>query len=566
MKIDFISVSWKNFLSYGNNVTKLNLNENKTTALVGLNGSGKSTVTDVICFNLFGRPFREINKPNIINSINNKDLLTEIILKKGNIEYKIIRGMKPNIFEIWKNDKLVNQTSNEEYQEYLEKEIGLNLKIFKQMIVIGKASYTPFMQLKTPARRDMIEDLLDIKVFSNMNVILKEKISINKQEINDIDLKIGYVNQSIEAIEKISKEYKENNNKEIEKLKESIIDIKKTIDKLIDDNKILQSNNEKLKPKTIKKEKIEENIIKITDKEKETETIKSLLEKEISFFDKHKDCPTCKQQIDPSFKKEILKNKQEEIDKHNETLDKLETLFIEKQNKLKDINIILKLIDETERKIKINQNEILSFEKTIKIYEKSIKDLENKIKKPNNDTKKLKEELKELDKQKSELVHKKEHYEIIGSLLKDGGIKTKIIKQYIPVMNKLINKYLASMDFFVNFEIDEQFNETIKSRFRDNYSYNSFSEGEKLRIDLAILFTWRAIAKMKNNINTNLLFLDEMFESSLDDNGIEEFLKILNGLTDGTNTFIVSHKSDQLFDKFEKIYKFEKVQSFSRII
>lgn len=565
MKVIFENVAWKNFLSYGNNVTELPLNKEKTTLIVGKNGSGKSTVSDVICFCLFGKAFRNINKGDLINSINGKDLWTCVTFSKGSTQYKVVRGQKPNVFEIWKNDVLIPQTADSEYQTVLEEALGFNLKTFKQIALIGKASYVPFMQQTAANRRDMVEDLLDIKVFSHMNVITKEKISKTKAEIQTLSTKLEYIRGSIAAIQSSTQEFKNEILKDIERKKEKIQTITNWNEEILENIAQIKAEIAEASEGLEKKTKYETNLRKLTDMEKELETHISIIKKEISFFEKNKNCPSCKQDIEHTHKNSIVEEKTAQIKEHDDTLIKIEEHFIANQKKLKEINEHEKLIDTKKQSLNTAMEGLKRNKYDIKTNETEITYLEKKLEKKDVNVLELEKSLAETEVEMGEIVAHKENLEIVGDLLKDGGIKTQIIKKHIPIMNKLINKYLAAMDFFVNFEIDEEFNEIIKSRYRDKFKYSSFSEGEKLRIDLSILFCWRAIAKTRNSVNSNILFLDEIFESSLDDAGTEEFLKILNDLTDGTNVFIISHKSDQLFDKFEKVYKFEKYQSFSRL-
>lgn len=566
--IYFTKIKWKNFLSTGNIFTEIVLNKNKNTLIIGENGSGKSTLLDALTFALFGKAFRNINKPQLLNTINRKDMVVELYFNIGSNHYKIIRGIKPNIFEVYMNDVLLNQSAeSKDYQEILEKQIiKVNYKSFCQVVVLGSATFQPFMQLAKGQRREVIEDLLDLQIFTNMNSILKNKISLNNEDINQCVLKQNLIEQKIKLIQEHLLELEKNNTEIIEEKKLLLNNVISDIEKY--DQTFIDNNNEiKLLKSKIKSEsKIKTKIKEIEKLKNKIEVNLSLIQNEIDFFNNHKDCPTCKQSIEESFKDKILNDK---ILKKEEIDDGLKKLFVEYKKTNDKLTTINSIID------KINNLELEEFK--IKNKLSHLKDkkeqLENEIKKlqhvtrNENDTRisDLEIELKGVNATYKELIDLKNIYNASSLLLKDNGIKSRIIKQYIPVINKLINKYLSSLDFFVQFELNEEFEETIKSRYRDVFSYASFSEGEKMKINLAILFTWRAIAKLRNSINTNLLIMDEVFDSSLDSNGVEEFIKILNDMTGDSNTFIISHKRDQLLDKFENVIKFEKKKNFSKI-
>jgi DNA repair exonuclease SbcCD ATPase subunit len=567
----FKKVKWKNFLSTGNIFTEIDLTKHKSTLIVGTNGSGKSTILDAISFALYNKPFRKINKPQLINSINGKDLCVELEFVVGNANYKIIRGIKPNRFEIHKNDQLLNQDADsKDYQEVIEKQIvKMNHRTFSQVVVLGSSTYVPFMQLPAAQRREVIEDLLDIQVFTTMNTLLKGKVSSNQDDLKQakydsdlVDEKINIQNSYIDSLKKDVQNKVDENNVKIEQTEAEIdmcnddLTIKgKTIEEKIQQTTNLDKLTKRMEKSVILKEKTIDKLSK--------------LDKEIKFFHDNDDCPTCKQGIPHEFKAESITTKQTQVFEIQENLKLLDEDYNNTVTEITRINKIQKEIQTIQQEITKLQTEITSKKKFIDYLKTEIDGLETNT--ANVDAEKQK--LKELQKQKTEAEDKKqkllEEYEILqaaSALLKDGGIKTRILRQYMPIINKLINKYLAAMDFFVQFEIDEQFNETIRSRFRDEFSYNSFSEGEKMRINLAVLFTWRAIAKMRNSAATNLLIMDEVFDSSLDSSGTDEFLKIIQTLTADTNTFIISHKTDQLFDKFHNVIKFEKTKNFSRIV
>lgn len=567
----FKKVKWKNFLSTGNNFTEIDLTKHKSTLIVGTNGSGKSTILDAISFALYNKPFRKINKPQLVNSINGKELCVELEFVVGNATYKIVRGIKPNRFEIYKNDQLLNQDADsKDYQEVIEKQIiKMNHRTFSQVVVLGSSTYVPFMQLSAASRREVIEDLLDIQVFTTMNTLLKSKVANNQDELKQAKYDSDLIDEKIN----IQNSYIDSLNKDVQnKVEENKVKINQTqseIDVLgVDVATKNGTIDEKLK-KTANLDKLTKRMEKsLVLKEKTVDRI-SKLNKEIKFFHDNDDCPTCKQGIQHEFKSEAITTKQTQVVEIQENLTLLEQDYNNTVSEINKITVIQKEIQTIQHDLAKIQAEITSKKKFIHYLQSEIDGLESNT--ANVDAEKQK--LKELKKQKQEAEDKKqtllEDYEILqaaSALLKDGGIKTRILRQYIPIINKLINKYLAAMDFFVQFEIDEQFNETIRSRFRDEFSYNSFSEGEKMRINLAVLFTWRAIAKMRNSAATNLLIMDEVFDSSLDSSGTDEFLKIIQTLTADTNTFIISHKTDQLFDKFHNVIKFEKTKNFSRIV
>jgi DNA repair exonuclease SbcCD ATPase subunit len=568
--IKFKNISWKNFLSTGNTFTRVDLCKNKTTLIVGENGAGKSTILDAISFVLYGKPFRKINKPQLLNSINNKNLLVEIEFEVNNKNYKVVRGIKPNVFEIYQDTTLLNQNAEaKEYQETLEKHIlKLNQKSFSQIVILGSASFTPFMQLPAAHRREVIEDLLDIQIFSTMNTLLKGKMQQTKEELLSLDMNIALTEQKIE-LHRANIQNLTTNNQELITSYQEKIDIEQVQnDKLMVEQKEFTEKMNALVETIFDKEKNNSRIRKIQQLNDNLADKKLKIINDISFYHDNDNCPTCKQilQVDFKFTKVDDKNKQlAEIDQAILKLEEERNLAMIRESEIaqieKQIDSHLKHIINLTQKINICQA-------TIQSLRTNILHVETQSKKIEQDASVLEELsllLKTYIQSKNELTEHKNLQDIASLILKDNGIKTKIIKQYIPVMNKLINKYLASMDFFVNFELNEAFEEKIKSRYRDEFSYDSFSEGEKLRIDLALLFTWRAIAKLRNSASTNLLIMDEIFDSSLDNSGTEEFLKILSTLTQDTNVFVISHKGDTLYDKFHSIIKFEKKKNFSKI-
>ena len=553
--IHFKNIRWKNFLSTGNQFIEVHLDKAPTTLIVGENGSGKSTILDALTFSLFGKPFRRINKPQLVNSVNNGGTLAEVEFDIGNKSYMVRRGIKKNIFEIFVDGKRLNQDAKiADQQEYLENTIlKLNNKSFTQIVVLGSASFTPFMQLKSTDRRAIIEDLLDIQIFSIMNGLLKFRMADNKEENSSTNVKIelttGHIDTTQNLINDLKKNKKEaikHNLKDIEKNQKEVGKLNNNVDELLKSISNDDSSNELTQLEKFK-EGIERNMLKA--------------EQEIEFYEQNDTCGTCNQELSEDHKTKMISEHHGKMHQSGSALISLSDKINDAKSKMDKVNKIQVTIRQYQNQIQAINQYVEKLKNQITEIELREDDVEEKTKK----LKELKEDLKINNEKKELLSFTKQLYETAYVLLKDSGIKTRIIKQYLPIMNKLINKYLASMDFFVSFNLDENFNETIKSRHRDEFTYDSFSEGEKMRIDLALLFTWRTIAKMKNSINTNLLILDEVFDSSLDANGTEEFLSIINNLGGKQNVFIISHKGDTLNDKFRKILKFEKYKNFSRI-
>ena len=566
----FKKLRWMNLLSTGNQFTEIILNRSKSTLILGENGSGKSTILDALMFVLYGRPFRNINKPQLMNSITGKGLLVEIDFSIGRKEYLIRRGIKPNIFEVFQNGVMINQNSDiREYQEMLEKNIlKMNHKSFGQIVVLGSANYVPFMQLPAGARREVIEDLLDIQIFSVMNTLLKEKHTQNKADIRDAEYQIELIDQKIEMTVKHISSLQINNDELVSSKEQMVVNLQCQIDEATKNVDNLKQYIDSLSESIADTRSITEKKSKIIELENSLETKIRSLKKEVQFFNNHDNCPTCKQGIEHEFKETRISDRQSQ-------LTEVESALVKLGNKIDSINSRVDEITKTNieitklnNKISEHNSDIRSWNNSITTIRKEIESIRNntsQIDTSQNEINALRKDLVKNNKQKYDLIAQKEILDIASSLLKDTGIKTRIIKQYVPIINKLVNKYLAALDFFVNFELDEKFTETIKSRFRDEFSYASFSEGEKMRIDLALMFTWRAIAKLRNSASTNLLIMDEVFDSSLDVGGTEEFLKILDGLTSDSNVFIISHKGDQLYDKFHSVVRFEKHKNFSRI-
>lgn len=566
--IYFKTIKWKNFLSTGNIFTTIHLNKNKTTLIVGENGSGKSTILDALSFVLYNKPFRKINKPQLVNSITNKEMVVEIEFESNQANYKIVRGMKPTVFEIYKNGNLLNQdASSKDYQEFLERNIlKINHKSFCQVVVLGSASFTPFMQLTAQARREVIEDLLDLEIFTKMNVALKSSAAANKTELAECSSEKKSIQTKIEMTKLHMNKLKENkekqkNDKE-EKIKELnglIINTATEIEALVEK---LQNLQNEIKNQSVTKKKLDQNqkykIQLSAEIDRDEDTTK--------FFQTNDMCPTCTQKIDEDFKQKIKDKRSTIRQTINKAIEKLDIEKKELDKKMEYFSSVNDSIYKINMSLSVLNSKNLGYNDQIKQLKKEIKELDDDQKViDENKINEYEEEYKKIEEKYNDLMDQQSMYSSIGLILKDSGIKAKIIKQYISVINTFINKYLSSMDFFVNFELNESFEEKIKSRFRDEFSYASFSEGEKMRINLAVLFTWRAVSKMRNSVNTNLLIMDEVFDSSLDSSGTDEFLKLIQDLSGGTNTFIISHKTDQLVDKFEKIIKFQKRKNFSRI-
>ncbi len=567
----FQKIRWKNFLSTGAHFTELSFTKSPNTLIVGQNGAGKSTVLDALCFGLFGKPFRKINKPQLLNSINARDALVEIEFEIGKKKYKVIRGIKPNVFEIYQNGVLLNQdAAAKDYQDVLENQIlKLNFKSFTQVVILGSASFVPFMQLSAADRRTIIEDLLDIQIFSTMHGVSKDMLSLNKENLSKTKYDISLLEEKIKMQKESIEEHKKHNDEEINKKNLEIQKSEEQYKKLEKDNQLIQKHCDQISLKIgDRKEKLEKKSKGLFQVQGKIQTNINRNEKEIDFYENNHDCPTCKQSITEEWKQSQLESKNNKIAEQKKNLTEVENAIKDVTNELTEVSNLVKHINGHTSEITKNMATMKAILQYTNKLQAEITELSRKVGTTEEDNVKLTELKTELAKNEESyqtLLVDKQYLEYAGTLLKDGGIKTRIIKQYLPIMNKLINKYLSAMDFFVNFNIDESFNETIKSRFRDDFSYANFSEGEKMRIDLALLFTWRQIAKIKNSTNTNLLILDEVFDSSLDTVGTEEFLKLIQEMGKDTNIFVISHKGDQLFDKFRSVIKFEKKGNFSRI-
>ena len=569
MRINFEKVKYKNILSTGNVFTTVELNNVPSTLIAGSNGSGKSTLLDAIVFGLYGRPFRNINKAQLVNSINNKELIVELYFTAGGDKYKILRGIKPNLFEIWKNGAMINKDASiRDYQGFLEDDIlGINFKAFNQIVVLGSATYIPFMELRAYQRREIIEDLLDIQVFSVMGTLAKERMSSIKTDINENKYDIEMVESKIISQEESDEAIRNLKSIEVDKIKEKMgghIDDIETKNSTIDSqDEIIKVLYDDISDKPDEKQKFSD----ATDKRAELERNRVAFEKELSFYEHNDDCPTCKQGIAHDFKQEQIIDKNQQKAGIEKGLVEIADVLTKHQTRLGSISKIEEQIQsvnfkisEIRAEIKMSKNALMSYKKELDNAQKEVAEI---------DTSKLENLQKRIDKltvSRTELLDEHEVLNIVQLILRDGGIKAKIISQYIPVINKLINKYLAAFDLFVDFQLDEEFNEVIRSRFRDKFTYASFSEGEKLRITLSIMLAWRSVAKLRSSVSTNLLILDETLDGALDGVGIESLIETLHGLNNDDNIFVISHRGDQFAEKFENNLKFEKIKNFSELV
>tara|TARA_Y100001963_G_scaffold146476_1_gene221488 strand:- start:6684 stop:8405 length:1722 start_codon:yes stop_codon:yes gene_type:complete len=572
--IYFREVKFKNFGSFGNYDTSISLDRHRMTLVSGKNGHGKSfALLDSITFALFGKPFRKINLPQLVNSINERDCMVEITFDIGEHNYRVVRGIKPKKFEIYKDGDLLDQTATaKDYQKMLEEQIiKMNYKSFTQVVILGSSSFVPFMQLNASDRRDIIEDILDINVFSVMNTLLKSKIAASKELIKDLDYKIDLIKEKIVVQREYIKTLKERSAQSVGKNKKEIEKSEVLIDALLEEVDSLRERAESRLEDGQEIKKLESKMTKMTSIRGQLERNIKKIEDEIGFFDENNECPTCCQVIDKSSKsiKTHLEKREGKLEEINEALDTMSAEYESLKEQCKKIDEINKEVSELSAEISEKQSSVNASNRYIKKLREEIEDIESdntEVDEVNDKLKKFDEDRDEFEDGRKELVEDRHYCEIASTLLRDGGIKAKIIKHYLPIINKLINKFLTSMDFFAKFTLDEEFNETIKSRHRDDFSYMSFSEGEKLRIDLALLLTWREIARIKNSANTNLLILDEVFDSSLDAVGTEEFLKLLHAVGNSAHVYVISHKADSLADKFQNSMAFQKQNNFSKLV
>ena len=568
--IVFKKVRYKNFLSTGQQFIEIQLDRSSKTLVVGENGAGKSTMLDALCFGLFQRAFRNIKKDQMVNSINEKDCVVEVEFVIGKNEYKVIRGIKPNIFEIWCNGIMLNQDAAvRDYQKHLESTIlKLNFRSFTQVVILGNASFVPFMQLRARHRREVVEEILDIEIFSKLNLMFREKAKAQDETIKQADFNYQLLDGKIETQQKHIDDIS-NTNKDTVNLKEVAITNSETdIENYQEDIARVRREITDLQTEILDQTKITSKHGKLTAMEAKLENTCIKHKKELKFFQSHDDCPICQQSIDEAFKKATIVVKEAKVTELELGMEQIDNAITTSQKKLDKINQTVVAIREKELLINRYETSITEIQKYKSKIQKEIDDLSDEkfsTGVATGELNQLQEQLVDAEKDKLKQKEEKLYIDTARHLMQDTGIKTKIIKQYLPVMNQYINKNLADMDFFVNFTLDEEFNETIKSRHRDDFQYHSFSEGEKLRIDLAILFTWREIAKMKNSTNTNLLILDEIFDSSLDTSGTDEFMRILYHTMNKENVFVISHKGDTLIDKFPRVMKFEKYKNFTRM-
>jgi len=568
--ITFKKVRYKNLLSSGNKFTEVQLDANQTTLILGENGAGKSTLLDALCFGLYGKGFRNLKKDLLVNSINQKELVVEVEFSIGKKQYKVLRGAKPNKFEIYVNDVMVNQDATvKDYQEHLEKNVlKMSYRSFTQVCILGSANFTPFMQLKAVERRKLVEDLLDISIFSTMRDILRKKVSEHNIELKETTHEVELMEERINGLNEQLNALRENREEKISKLQKTVEETKTNITNRLGEVDEKTKNVVEKESLIDDKETQKTRMQQALDMEKQLENARKKAIKEIEFYEKHDECPTCQQGLDHEHKKKHVEEKTAKTAEIKEAIKELETRITKINTRLEEISVINDEITEIQKEIGIIQTEILANQKYMEKIQGTIEELKLEVAGNSDVHTRLEESEDKLDilhAKKESLVDQGHYYDIATTLLRDQGVKERIIKQYVPIMNKLINKYLAQLEFYVGFELNESFEETIKSRFRDVFKYDNFSQGEKMRIDLSLLFTWRAVARMKNSVNTNLLILDEVFDSSLDVNGTDEFMKLLNTLTEKTNAFIISHKGDALYDKFEHVIRFEKYKNFSRV-
>ena len=567
--IIFETIRWKNFLSTGNQYTEINLNKDSTTLIVGTNGSGKSTVLDALTFSLFNKPFRKISKSQLINTVNEKDCRVEVEFSIAETQWKVVRGIKPNIFEIHRNGICMDQFSSaNDQQKWLEQNvIKMNYKSFTQIVILGSSNFVPFMQLSAPNRREVIEDLLDIKIFSSMNNLLKDKIRGIKEEVRTLDLKKESLNDKVKMQTEFIEQIEKRGNDDIK-------DKKKKSRELGDEICVLMLKNEHSEDQVYGLTKEQEKVTGATEKLRKMGTIKGTLSNKVAtitkktkFFEENTVCPTCKQDIEEEFRLNNISDAQDKIKELQSGYQELEEAIKEEEEREHHFIKLSKEITNLTHGISKNNTRISGCQRQQQDLESEVQELTKQLANRNTEHEKLetfKENLEETYKKLSTQKDTISYHDFSYSLLKDTGVKSKIIKKYLPLINQQVNRYLQMMDFYINFTLDEEFNETVQSPIHDNFSYASFSEGEKMRIDLALLFTWREVARYKNSVNTNLLIMDEVFDSSLDGYGTEEFLKIIRFVVKDANVFVISHKAG-MDDRFGNVLKYEKIKGFSRL-
>ena len=566
----FKKIRWRNFLSTGNQFTEIDFTENSTNLIIGTNGAGKSTVLDALTFSLFGKPFRKINKPQLVNSVNEKDCRVEVEFSVSGIEWKIVRGIKPAIFEIWRDDSLLDQAAAAlDQQKWLEQNvIKMNYKSFTQIVILGSSTFVPFMQLSAANRREVIEDLLDIRIFSTMNSVIKEKIRSIKEDIKVLELKKESLNEKVEMQQNFIEELENRGNANINANKEKITNLNLEVGIYLEDNEKIQDDIDVLVEKQEKHTGATEKLRKLGNLKGKISQKVSTITKEHKFFTENTVCPTCTQSIEETFRINRIKDAQDKAKELQSGYKELEEAIKEEEERERQFTTLSKEISKLTNDISQNNTRISGCQRQIRNLESEIQRITEQLANRNTEHDKLETFKENLKTTYDDLSSKRDtinYYDFSYSLLKDGGVKSKIIKKYLPLINQQVNRYLQMMDFYINFTLDEEFNETVQSPIHEDFSYASFSEGEKMRIDLALLFTWREVARMKNSVNTNLLIMDEVFDSSLDGFGTEEFLKIIRYVIKDANIFVISHK-ESLHDKFESVIKFDKVKGFSRMI
>ena len=566
----FEKIRWKNFLSTGNQFTEINLQKDSTTLIVGGNGAGKSTVLDALTFALFGKPFRKINKPQLPNSTNERDCRVEVEFSIGSTDWKVIRGIKPNLFEIWRNGSALDQSAAAlDQQKWLEQNVlKMNYKSFTQIVILGSSTFVPFMQLSAANRREVIEDLLDIKIFSSMNTIIKEKIRQSREVTKVLELKKENLNEKVQMQKNFIEELENRGNANINANKEKITKLDKEIGDYMEENVLIQENLNSLQSEL-------EQYLGASDKLRKLGNLKgkisqkvSTITKEHKFFTENTVCPTCTQSIEEDFRINKITDAQNKAKELQSGYKELEEAIKEEEERERQFTELTKEVTSLTHGISKNNTKISGCQRQIRDLESEIQRITDQLANRNIEHEKLESFKDNLKTTYDELAQRKDtinYYDFSYSLLKDGGVKSKIIKKYLPLINQQVNRYLQMMDFYINFTLDEEFNETVQSPIHEDFSYASFSEGEKMRIDLALLFTWREVARMKNSVNTNLLIMDEVFDSSLDGFGTEEFLKIIKYVVKDANIFVISHKTG-LEDRFESVIRFEKVKGFSRMV
>lgn len=568
--INFSKIRYKNLLSSGNTFTSFDLDRSQTTLIVGDNGAGKSTLLDALCFVLYGKGFRNLKKDLLVNSINQKDLVVEIEFTVGRKSYKVIRGAKPNKFELYVNGTMLNQDATvRDYQEHLEKNIlKMSFRSFTQVAVLGSANFTPFMQLKSVERRRLVEDLLDISIFSTMQDILKKKVTQHNIDVRETKHETELLEERISGLNEQMSLLQKNRDKKIAKYENTIQETQNNINSVMKSIGVKQDEVKDKQRSISDRDPQGDRLKRALDVEKRLEDSQKKALKEIEFYQNNDDCPVCKQGLNEDHKTKCIKEKSDKVAELKTAVLSIGETIEASRNRMAEIQTVIGEIEEIQRKIGLHQTEVLSNQKYVEKLNSEIKDLQSEINADSGVSDRLTSAEDDLDKlhtKKESLTDRQHYFDLATTLLRDQGVRQRIIKQYVPVMNKMINKYLANLEFYVGFELNESFEETIKSRFRDVFKYDNFSQGEKMRIDLSLLFTWRAVARIKNSVNTNILILDEVFDSSLDSQGTDDFLKLLNSLNEKTNAFIISHKGDQLYDKFEEVVRFEKHKNFSRI-